>query len=369
MKPKFISKIPYKQMLALALIAQLSAVAVNAQSSRARERANDNARFNRENDSNSNRRITSDDEFLRNAYSRAVGEENLAQLAVKNSQDAEIQKIGHRMINEQNRAKADLKRIAEAKNITLQNELAQADQRTRDRLSGLQGAEFDRAYRDHLNTDYKNMIYMYQDQAQDARDTQVRDVASQYAKMFEEHAKLMGVTGVGVVDTDRRNRDRDRGYVRDRDNASTAPAAATGRLSQKDEDLLQRVYRMNKVEIEAGRLAEKRGGANKSKVLAQTMISDHQQMERDLEEIASRRKLDLPKQLGSGQEDNLANLKKLSGNDFDKEYNDYLARSHRNAEKLLKDAASSSDPDVRNFASKYLGSIRQHEQSIQRNQK
>jgi putative membrane protein len=367
MKPRIISMLSPRHIVAVALIAQLGAAGVNAQSQRARERANENARFNRDTASSTDRRNVTDEEFLKDAYSRAVAEESLAQIAVKNSQDAEIQKMGHRVINEQNRAKADLKRIAESKNITLSAELVSADQKTRDRLQGLQGAEFDRAYRDHLNTGFKDMIHLFQDKAQNARDNQVKDVASQYAKMFEEHAQVMGLTGVSAADADR-------GYVRERDRSSTSTSSssttsastATGRLSQKDEDMLQRAYRMSKTEVEAGRMAAKNSKATKVQSLAQTMVSEHQQMQQAIEDIASRRGFSLNRNLGSGQEDNLDNLKKLSGNEFDQEYNSYLERSHRKAEQLLKDIAASSDSDVRNFGTKYLESVRQHQQSIQR---
>jgi predicted outer membrane protein len=365
-----------RHLLALALIAQLGAFSALAQSPRARERANDNARFNRDRtyerddrrdrdrDEDRNRYTQgtrmSDEQFIAEAYQRGQWELQLAHRAVQNSQDKSVQTIGHRIINEQTRANDELKKLASSKGVSLPQDLTSSQKQTYERLAGLQGAEFDKAYRQHLNSDYKETIQMFENAASNGRDGQVRSVASQYAKLFEEHAEVIGMGSVGTTS--------DRSYVRGNDTAATANKSnLTGPLSAKDEQFVKRVYRSSQTQVEAAQLAARKSRDNQVQTMAQSIVSDHREMDRDLMELASRRGAQIPRELGSGQQDELAQLKKLSGNEFDREYNDYLERSHKNMLQAFDDAAKSNDADVRSFAMKYRDSVQQHLRSANRN--
>jgi predicted outer membrane protein len=144
-----------RHLLALALIAQLGAFSASAQSPRARERANDNARFNRDRtyerddrrdrdrDEDRNRYTQgarmSDEQFIAEAYQRGQWELQLAHRAVQNSQDKSVQTIGHRIINEQTRANDELKKLASSKGVSLPQDLTSSQKQTYERLAGLQG--------------------------------------------------------------------------------------------------------------------------------------------------------------------------------------------------------------------------------------
>jgi putative membrane protein len=361
-----------RRVLTMLLIAQLAALSASAQSPRARERANDNARFKRdrtyqsdsraeERDRFSTKRM-SDEQFIAEAYQRGQWEMQLAHRAVQNSQDQSVQTIGHRIINEQTRANDELKKLASSKGVSLSQELTSSQKQDYERLSGLKGSEFDKAYRQHLNSDYKQTIQMFEDAAQNTRDSQVRNVASQYANLFEEHAQVIGIAGLGSTSSDR-------SYVRGSENSSTANTSVStsrGPLSAKDAQFLQKVSRSSRTQVEAAQLAARNSRDRQVQSLAQSIISDHQQMDRDLMDLASKRGVDLPRQVGQGQQDELAQLKKLSGNEFDREYNEYLERSHKNVLDAFDNAAKSDDSDVRNFAMTYRDSVQQHLRSAHR---
>lgn len=361
-----------RRALVLLVVAQLAALSASAQSQRARERASDNARFNRSaerdtdrdqdrnrDDRRSNRNV-SDEQFLAEAYQRSQLELKLAHTAVQVSKDESIQKLGHRIINEHNRANEDLKKLATTKNVTLDTTLSGSDQREYDRLSKLTGTEFDRAYRDHLNSDYKRTIQMFQDAGTDARDTQVRNFASQYATTFGEHAQTIGITGLN-------NNSRDRDYVRGSDNssASSRSTTSTGPLAQKDEQFLKKVYRTSRTHSQAAQLATRNSRDRQIQTMAQDIVRDNERMDRDIQDIAQRRGLELPR-LNENQQDELSQLRKLNGNEFDREFNDYLSRTQKNTLEAFDEATKSSDPEVRSFALKYRDGMQQNLRGSQR---
>jgi putative membrane protein len=380
------------KMLVVALALQMGTTAAFSQSERARERANENARFNREYD----RRAMTDSEFLQRAYAQNLAEMKLAHVAVQASRDSEVQKMGHRIINEQQRANDALQKIADSKGVTLSKDLTQQDQQTYDRLSKLQGGEFDRAYRDHLNTDYRQIVRMFRDAAQNAQDQQLRNVASEYATLFEQHASTMGVattgtaatsTGTAATGTDtavaagtseqRWNRndgrryswERDRNPVRERESASTSTgtSSATGALSKSDEQVVQRIFRQSRMQVRAAQLAAKNAQNNKIKQVAQDIVADHRQLNQELRDLASNRSLTLPTAAaGREGDDNVVdNLEKLSGAEFDRAYRDYLNTSHRNMTRQLE-SANTSDPDVRTFVARVQNVVQQHMSMLQR---
>lgn len=332
------------------LAGQIGATALAAQNQRARDRVTQNSATRPSH-------TMSDSDFVGEAYGRNLGELKLAHLAVNASRDPEIQKIGHRIINEQQRANDDLKKVAESKSITLPSLPNQKDEQEYDRLSKLQGGDFDKAYRDHLNTEFKRTVQIYENASKNAQDAQVRDVASQYASLFEQHAQAIGITGVGS----------ERGYVRERETTtSTATPAASAPLTKADQTFLTRTHLNNMVEVQAARLALKNSKDKQVQTVAQTVLTEHQQMQQELNDLASKKGVTLTKQLPQDQQDFLDKLGKLSGQEFDEAYSKDLLGWHRNAEKQFTQASSSADPDVKSFASRHEGAIRDHLRMIQR---
>jgi len=355
MKTKFSGRACAGKCLVIILAAGSAVVTTNAQSPRARERASENARFNR--------RAMSDEEFIREAYARGLAELGLAHIAVQVSRDPDIDRIGHRVINEQGRANDDLRRLADARNITLPTVISQADQRTYDRMARLPGGEFDREYRRHLDTDYRQTIELFAEAAQRARDPQVRDVAAQYANLFEQHAQVIGIRGLpaGVPDS-AYGRSRERTYVRGREGGRLiAPP-----LSDRDAQLLMRAYQQSRTESEAAQLALRNSRDRAIRTEAQNIIAAHQAMEQDMADLAARRGLALPRELLESQRGFLNKASRLSGNEFDRDYHDYLMISHRNSIQLFDQAAGSNDPEVAGFAMKYRDLLRQQGQDAQR---
>src|SRR5579885_1631540 len=66
--------------------------------------------------------------------------------AKTNASSSDVKALGERMVTDHTKANDQLKQIATSKGITLPTSLNAKDQATYDRLSKLNGAEFDAAY-------------------------------------------------------------------------------------------------------------------------------------------------------------------------------------------------------------------------------
>ena len=91
-------------------------------------------------------KATSDRAFVMNAAKGGMAEVELGKLAAEKGTRDEVKKFGQRMVDDHGKAGADLKTLAQNKNITLPADIGPKEKALRDRLSKLSGDAFDRAY-------------------------------------------------------------------------------------------------------------------------------------------------------------------------------------------------------------------------------
>jgi putative membrane protein len=94
------------------------------------------------------------------------------------------------------------------------------------------------------------------------------------------------------------------------------------------------VVTANQVDIDAGKLAKSKGKSKDVKAFAQQMITDHTAVNKAATALVLKLKVkpednDTSKSLKKGGDDNLANLKKLKGTDFDRAYVDHEVAYHQ----------------------------------------
>jgi putative membrane protein len=114
-------------------------------------------------------------------------------------------------------------------------------------------------------------------------------------------------------------------------------------------------------EVELGRLAVQRGSNPAVKSFGQRMIEDHSRANDELKAIATKKNIDLPKDLNSDQKSMMDKLSKLSGAEFDKEYMSDMVKDHEaDAKEFENQANKGTDADIKAFAAKTLPMIQRH---------
>jgi len=112
-----------------------------------------------------------------------------------------------------------------------------------------------------------------------------------------------------------------------------APAAATA-PALNDAQIAHIAVTANAIDSTAGALAKTKATSKDVKAFAQTMVSDHMGVNKQAVALAKKLNVtpqdnDVSKQLMSGADQNIANLKGLSGAAFDKAYIDHEVAYHQ----------------------------------------
>ena len=110
--------------------------------------------------------------------------------------------------------------------------------------------------------------------------------------------------------------------------------AAISAQAPTDAQIASIVVTANQVDIDAGKLAESKGSNAEVKAFGKQMVTDHSGVNKQAVALVTKLKVTpednaTSKSLKSGGEDNVKNLKKLSGAAFDRAYVDHEVDYHQ----------------------------------------
>jgi putative membrane protein len=131
-----------------------------------------------------------DSRFVDEAASGGMAEVQLGNLAKEKGNANAVKNFGERMVTDHSKVDDELKTIAAKQGITLPSGLSKTDQAEYDRLSKLQGAEFDKEYARLMVRDHEKDIAAFEKQVNDGKDEEVKDFARQTLPTLKEHLRL-----------------------------------------------------------------------------------------------------------------------------------------------------------------------------------
>ena len=149
-----------------------------------------------------------DDQFVTRAAVGGSTEVESGKMALRNSQTAEVKSFAQRMIDDHTKANQQLLTIAGRKQIRVPKILDAKHQHALDRLGRLQGSEFDKAYAEQMLKDHKETVALFEAEARDGKDAELKGFATETLPILKEHLKLAqalaGRFGAGVKSADKR---------------------------------------------------------------------------------------------------------------------------------------------------------------------
>jgi putative membrane protein len=131
----------------------------------------------------------------------SMAEVELGRLATQKASSPEVKQFGQRMVDDHTKANDELKTLAQSKSITIPTDLDAKHQATRDRLSKLSGAAFDRAYMQEMVADHRKNVNEFRKQSQSGKDAEVKAWAAKTLPTLEEHLKMAQSASRGAVGT------------------------------------------------------------------------------------------------------------------------------------------------------------------------
>lgn len=106
--------------------------------------------------------------FVKSAAEGGQAEVDLATTAESRSSNSQVKSLAETIHRDHEAANAELKTLAEKKNVTLPTSISKTHQATANRLSKLSGAAFDKAYVDEMVKDHRADIATFQKHKTDA---------------------------------------------------------------------------------------------------------------------------------------------------------------------------------------------------------
>lgn len=121
------------------------------------------------------------------------------------------------------------------------------------------------------------------------------------------------------------------------------------------------------MEVEAGKLGQERGQSPAVKQFGQMLVSDHEQANAELKELATRKGIELPTQMIKEHQAQLDKLRKAKAAEFDRMYIEHVGMDEHKKdiaafERVIRE---SNDPEVRGFAQKTLPVLQKHREQAQ----
>ncbi len=118
-------------------------------------------------------------------------------------------------------------------------------------------------------------------------------------------------------------------------------------------------------EVELGRLAQKQGQNADVKSFGSKMVQDHSNANTELKQLAGKKTVTLPADVGAMHKATMDKLSKLTGAEFDKEYVSEMVKDHEKDVSMFQmQADSATDTDVKAFAAKTLPTLKMHLEMI-----
>lgn len=128
--------------------------------------------------------------FIMEALQGGMMEIKMGQLAVEKGQSPAVKELGRRLVADHTKASEELKQIAHQKGVEMPRETAKKHDKMMDHLSGLSGAEFDKAFAMHAVKDHQKDIKQFEKQSMKSDDAEVKAFATKTLPTLREHLRM-----------------------------------------------------------------------------------------------------------------------------------------------------------------------------------
>lgn len=146
-----------------------------------------------------------DSDFIKEATQGGMMEVELGKAAQDKAANEKVKEFGKRMEQDHSKANDELKKIASDKGVQLSSDLDKKHKSVVDKLTKLSGAEFDRQYMRDMVSDHKDDIKKFQNEADKAKDPDVKKFAGQTLPTLKEHLQLAESTDNAVKSSGKTN--------------------------------------------------------------------------------------------------------------------------------------------------------------------
>ena len=125
-----------------------------------------------------------DREFVNKAANGGVAEVRFGEVATQRAGRPSVRSFAERMVTDHGRSNAELAALARSKGLDVPTTLDASQQAMGDRLSGLSGADFDRAYMTEMVRDHTEDVALFERAAEISTDPDIKAWAARSLPML-----------------------------------------------------------------------------------------------------------------------------------------------------------------------------------------
>jgi putative membrane protein len=133
---------------------------------------------------------TSDAAFMTTAARGGMAEVEMGQLAQRNGRSPAVKRFGQTMVSHHGRSNQEMVALAQQKQITPPSTIGAEQQRIYNDLAKLRGNAFDRAYAQAMVRDHQEDLRLYQEEAANGTDPDVKAFAARHVPVLQEHLRM-----------------------------------------------------------------------------------------------------------------------------------------------------------------------------------
>jgi putative membrane protein len=134
--------------------------------------------------------IEEDTKFAVAAADGGMMEVELGKLALTNASSAKVKEFAQMMVDDHGKANAELKALAQTKNISIPSSLSNKKQDKYNDLAKMKGVDFDKAYTSFMVDDHKEDIEAFRKEAEKGNDMELKNWASTKLPILEHHLMM-----------------------------------------------------------------------------------------------------------------------------------------------------------------------------------
>lgn len=133
---------------------------------------------------------STDKSFVMKAAMGGMTEVELGQLALSQASSEDVKRFAQRMVDDHSKAGQELKQLAESKGMQVPAMLDNDHKKTKDKLSKLSGAAFDREYMSTMVKAHQKTVELMEGQSKNGKDMELKSWADKTLPTVREHLQM-----------------------------------------------------------------------------------------------------------------------------------------------------------------------------------
>lgn len=130
------------------------------------------------------------DSFMEDAARMGMAEVMLGNLALQKSQNEQVRTFAQQMVTDHTAANEELKTLAASEGVTLPTDVEAKHRAAIDKLNGMSGMDFDKAFMKQMVKDHEAAVKLFQKQSDKGDDAETKAFAAKNLPTLQNHLQM-----------------------------------------------------------------------------------------------------------------------------------------------------------------------------------